>query len=76
MVQWEYREDDVEIDIIAYDNCFEGVDDQIHIHRVLKDSEHWRSEYAELKRAHDGAPINEYQEAKKRFFNKLLEQQK
>lgn len=73
LLQWEYVADAVVIDCIAYDNSFEGVNEQIRIHELLRSSEELREEYAELKRVHDGTPLAEYQDAKKCFFQKVLQ---
>ena len=72
LIQWVYVREGVEVDTILYDDLFEGVGDQIRIHEILAGNDVQRAEYARLKGAYDQRPLDEYSEAKKKFFKKIL----
>jgi hypothetical protein len=71
-VQWEFGRDEIEYDIVLYNNQFPGMDDQMKIHDILSHDTSLCAQYQELKNSFDGKPYEEYRKAKIAFFNKTL----
>ena len=72
IAQWVFTKDGVSVDIILYNNQFEGTDTQIAIHEKIKNSPELQLEYENIKREAHEKSERDYVRGKIQFFRKLV----
>jgi len=72
MAAWEFEKDGFEIDCILSDPTTSHVPRQKRVFELLKANHRLRAEYEHIKRGSDGLPYAEYEQRKKSFFMKIL----
>ena len=74
LAAWEFQYEGFEIDIILSDPSMSHVPEQQSVFEKLKTEPILLKEYSELKQACDGLPYTIYENRKKAFFKRLLNQ--
>lgn len=72
-IGWEWEEDGYNIELYLTDPKAPETIEQLQVFDLLKENQKLRDEYETLKLSFDGKSYQDYQKAKYRFFNRILE---